>query len=337
MKILFITSVPSFYKNLLFNEIAKKASLNIHFTNRSNISRSGDFFKYLDKGLLMKDRGFFSSFLELLKESRSADYIYYGGWDDILYWALIFWVPKSKNRMILESSIFENKKKSISSGMLNYLKFLFLNKISLVIASGTPHICLLKELRFGGKIIMSNGVGLLDFKYPPLKIKLKSTINNFLFIGRISYLKGIDILIDFFSKNPNLKLHLVGTEQDYKINGQHENIKFYGYKSRHELKDIFSICDVFILPSRVETWGLVVEEALYHGVPVVVSNVVGCNIDIVKNYNVGEIFDINSTLDFKQKIDSIREPEAYNIYANNISSIDFEVRKKAYINSFLCE
>ena len=50
--------------------------------------------------------------------------------------------------------------------------------------------------------------------------------------------------------------------------------------------------DVFILPSTYEPWGLVVEEALYWGLPVIVSNRVGAGPDMVRDLHTGEIFDI---------------------------------------------
>ena len=48
-----------------------------------------------------------------------------------------------------------------------------------------------------------------------------------------------------------------------------------------------------------------VEEALYNGLPVIVSNMVGCADEIVKNDVNGFIFDINDKSNLKEKIDLI--------------------------------
>jgi len=51
--------------------------------------------------------------------------------------------------------------------------------------------------------------------------------------------------------------------------------KFVGYKHGQELVDWLSLCDVFVFPSRTETFGLVVLEALACGIPVAAYNVMG--------------------------------------------------------------
>ena len=54
---------------------------------------------------------------------------------------------------------------------------------------------------------------------------------------------------------------------------------------------MYHACDLFCLPSREgETWGLVVNEALLHGLPVVVSEAVGCAPDLLVSDECGEIF-----------------------------------------------
>ncbi len=51
--------------------------------------------------------------------------------------------------------------------------------------------------------------------------------------------------------------------------------KFIGFKRGQELVDWLSLCDVFVFPSRTETFGLVVVEALACGLPVAAHNVMG--------------------------------------------------------------
>jgi glycosyltransferase involved in cell wall biosynthesis len=64
---------------------------------------------------------------------------------------------------------------------------------------------------------------------------------------------------------------------------------FLGFRNQTELSRFFHAADVLALPSvSSETWGLVVNEALHHGVPVVVSDGVGCAPDLVTPGVTGE-------------------------------------------------
>lgn len=60
-----------------------------------------------------------------------------------------------------------------------------------------------------------------------------------------------------------------------------KNVAFAGFVNQSQLPSIFSACDVFVLPSEDEPWGLVVNEAMCAGLPVVVSEGVGCVADLV--------------------------------------------------------
>ena len=70
-----------------------------------------------------------------------------------------------------------------------------------------------------------------------------------------------------------------------------ENVHFVGFKNQTELPKYYTLADVFVLPSGTgETWGLVVNEAMCFGLPVVVSDVVGCGSDLVHRNENGFIF-----------------------------------------------
>lgn len=64
-----------------------------------------------------------------------------------------------------------------------------------------------------------------------------------------------------------------------------------GFQNQRALSRYYHAMDVLVLPSlHSETWGLVVNEALHHGVPTVVSQAVGCGPDLVTPGQTGEIF-----------------------------------------------
>ena len=74
-----------------------------------------------------------------------------------------------------------------------------------------------------------------------------------------------------------------------------QRVSFAGFKNQRELSRYYHAADLLVLPSlHSETWGLVVNEALHHGVPVVVSDAVGCAPDLVEIGVTGEICEAGS-------------------------------------------
>lgn len=59
------------------------------------------------------------------------------------------------------------------------------------------------------------------------------------------------------------------------------NVVFAGFANQSELPSIFGASDVFVLPSENEPWGLIVNEAMCAGLPVIVSAEVGCVQDLI--------------------------------------------------------
>ena len=68
------------------------------------------------------------------------------------------------------------------------------------------------------------------------------------------------------------------------------NAHFPGFQNQTQLSPYYHAADLLVLPSlHSETWGLVVNEALHHGLPCVVSNAVGCAPDLIDPSVTGEI------------------------------------------------
>lgn len=69
-----------------------------------------------------------------------------------------------------------------------------------------------------------------------------------------------------------------------------KSILFLGFKNQSEMPAFYDLSDVFVLPSLDETWGLVVNEIMNAGRPVIVGDRVGCSADLVRNGQNGFIF-----------------------------------------------
>jgi len=64
---------------------------------------------------------------------------------------------------------------------------------------------------------------------------------------------------------------------------QVKNIHFLGFRNQSELPSIYAACDVFVLAAESEPWGLVVNEVMCAGLPVIVSDELGCAADLVQS------------------------------------------------------
>jgi glycosyltransferase involved in cell wall biosynthesis len=69
-----------------------------------------------------------------------------------------------------------------------------------------------------------------------------------------------------------------------------EGVRFCGFRNQSELPRFFDLATVFVLPSRHEPWGLIVNEVMNAGRAVIVSDEVGCQPDLVENGVEGCVF-----------------------------------------------
>jgi glycosyltransferase involved in cell wall biosynthesis len=128
-----------------------------------------------------------------------------------------------------------------------------------------------------------------------------ATISRFLYIGRLAVEKGLYDLLDAFrhvhEQSPETKLSIVGTgllegelmERTRRL-GLESAVAFLGTKSPEDIGQLLMSSTALILPSHVEPWGLVVNESLSYGCPVVVSNICGCTPELVLDGVTGYSF-----------------------------------------------
>jgi glycosyltransferase involved in cell wall biosynthesis len=137
----------------------------------------------------------------------------------------------------------------------------------------------------------------VDQSWFNVAIKKKDKISDLLYFGRIEHEKGIDILLKSFTtvlqKFPDLKLHLIGegnymdlSKRSCKELDVSNNVIFYGWKEKDEIQKIMSGCDLCVLPSRIESFGLTIGEAMAAGMPVI-STTAGAIPEILKNGETG--------------------------------------------------
>ena len=333
-KKVFLTSIPAFYKIALFSEIAKRVPIYVIFINDIDSSRNKDFVRgdmmfnhtFLPKGLWNQIKA-----MRAFINQNTYEEVVFGGWDSLLYWVIALFSPKHKNSCIIESSIYESR----TTGLKGLIKKIFMNRLSKVYPSGFLQEELIDALNFKGVRILYGGCGILNYQPQPPYVP-RCEVRNFIYVGRLIPVKNLELLIQVFNKKPDLHLTIIGfgiLEDELKAI-ENENISFTGAIDNEKLPAYYQQADVFVLPSKSEPWGLVVEEALNNGTPVIVSDRVGCRKDLV-NENTGLVFNYDSEQSLSDVIDSICEVATYNNLRKGVSCMDFGDRARRQIESFL--
>jgi glycosyltransferase involved in cell wall biosynthesis len=127
-----------------------------------------------------------------------------------------------------------------------------------------------------------------------------------LFSGKLSLRKGPDLLLRAIKElPPEIRQHIVmvflgsgelrETLQELAQSSPPIQAVFLGFQNQTLLSRYYHAADMLILPSQhSETWGLVVNEALHHGLPCVLSEGVGCALDLIEPGVTGDLFETGS-------------------------------------------
>jgi glycosyltransferase involved in cell wall biosynthesis len=119
----------------------------------------------------------------------------------------------------------------------------------------------------------------------------------FLFVGRLVKSKGVlDLLAAYTGLGPELRSGIgVVFAGDGPLRAQLEAsaraifpgaIHFPGFVHRDELADYYALAECFVFPTHSDPWGLVVNEAMACGLPVICTDVAGCAADLVKQNGI---------------------------------------------------
>lgn len=135
----------------------------------------------------------------------------------------------------------------------------------------------------------------------------------YLYVGRLSPEKRLDVMIHAFAKvretYPAARLRLVGSgPQGDELKalafelGLGDKVEFPGGQSKDVLFANYEAATCLILPSWTEPWGLVVNEALHLGCPVIVSHRCGCVPELVADSDCGAVVECGNVADLADKM-----------------------------------
>lgn len=141
-----------------------------------------------------------------------------------------------------------------------------------------------------------------------------------LYVGRLSHEKQIGNIRSVLEHVPGTRLAVVGdgpARGDLQKHFTGSRTRFMGYLRGEELWSAFASADMFVFPSAMETFGLVLIEAMASGLPVVTSRVGGVD-DMVRPGVNGYVFNVGDT---RAMIDGVRavlsEPHKRTIMGRN--------------------
>lgn len=160
----------------------------------------------------------------------------------------------------------------------------------------------------------------------------------FLFVGRLHEVKNIDLLInaydELYGKSKNHVLFIIGDgplkkelQEDIDKREIADKILILNRMDSLELYSFYNIADIFILPSKHEPFGAVVNEALIWGCPCIVSDKVGATDYILEGWN-GTIFESGNK---QSLIDALKRSESLNHSKTSLMNKTFEEYIQAYV------
>jgi glycosyltransferase involved in cell wall biosynthesis len=142
-------------------------------------------------------------------------------------------------------------------------------------------------------------------------------LNRFLFVGRLIERKGVDVLIDAFRSLAGGELWIAGDgpirERVQAAAAHDARVRFHGHVDDEGLRKLYSEAGALVVPSLYEPWGLVVNEALAYGLPVIATDEVGAAYDLVDPGVNGYMVPAGSARALAEAMRAVREwtPERF--------------------------
>jgi glycosyltransferase involved in cell wall biosynthesis len=241
--------------------------------------------------------------------SKSApDLILCGGYNYVASWQSLIWARVHKVPFILWS---ESNAKDLRRGhvLVELLKSAFLSACNGFVVPGQPaeeYLKTQKNIPEDAIFTAPNAVDNDLFAESAAAARrnaaehrksLRLPERYFLFAGRLVREKGVFELLSAYAKLDESVRRQVGLvfAGDGVCRGRLEDeaasispgmIRFAGFAQRGQLAAYYALAEMLVLPTYADTWGLVVNEAMACGLPVILSRAAGCAADLLKeNWN----------------------------------------------------
>jgi 1,2-diacylglycerol 3-alpha-glucosyltransferase len=316
-KTLILTEIIAPYRIPVFNALARRRELDLHVIFLAETDETARLWKvYRDEIRFSYEvlpswrRRVGKTNVLVNKGVRSAlckarpQVIICGGYNYLASWQALWWARRRQVEFILWSE--SNRHDARSGGFwVESLKRSFLRRCDGFVVPGQASRDYLRMLGSGGKTIVTapNAVdndlfaseaGKARSFATEFRKKLDLPERFFLFVGRLVPEKGVfDLLLAYARLNHEVRkdIGLVfagdGVSKDELIRRSKQvdagRICFPGFAQRENLAGIYGMAAALILPTHSDPWGLVVNEAMACGLPVIVTKVAGCSVDLVED------------------------------------------------------
>ena len=341
-KAIFITNIPTYYKVALLNHVTSEllkrdVFLKIYFVSssrrgRSNWSHTIDAanfsWEYLKKIRLARF-DIITNFLQVFEEEKPEVVIISG---NVNFYAMqISLISRFKQiPQILYSGVAGDDRGLIKVSFLprilrlQFRKLLF-NRADAIIAHGQTHTNYARRIIKNRKkpIFLSyNTTDITKFfkkenliNEKILRVFKDTNSNcNLLYCGDLIERKGLDLLLKSISliKDQNFVLHIVGngdqkpylTKLSFKFRIENK-IKFWDSVPPADIPSFYCSAEIFILPTRYDIWGLVINEAMAASLPVISSKYAVAATEIIDHGVNGYIVDPEDIQRFSDQIKTL--------------------------------
>jgi glycosyltransferase involved in cell wall biosynthesis len=291
MRIALVTEIPAPFRIPLFNALADRAELQVLFLARTDPRRahydlhqqewrfdhrflrgrqvrSGGRWTVLNRGVLGKLRAF------------RPDAVGVGGWNQPAFWQalvhckaarvpLLIWIESTTRDARSEAVPLELAKRALVRGAAGAF---VPGRASAEYARalGVP------EERI---VVAPNAV---DNAFFAANARKPQDGCRFLYVGRLDPEKGLDLLLEAFERVPGeLVIAGDGSEAEALRGRAGAGVRFLGPVARDDLPALYGSADVFVLPSRSEQWGMVLNEAAASGLTLVATDAAGAAYELV--------------------------------------------------------
>ncbi|MFZ0319350.1 MAG: glycosyltransferase family 4 protein [Candidatus Sulfotelmatobacter sp.] len=232
------------------------------------------------------------------------DVVLCGGYNYLASWEAAYWAKSHRVPLLLwsESTVWDRRR---GYRMVELMKVRFLKLCSGFVVPGKSSLNYLKELGIAEQEIFTapNAVDTAMFSRlaeaargdeARMRVHHQLPSRYFLYVGRLVREKGVFDLLDAYSRlegalREEIGLVFAGTgsDQPEMIERAEQirpgTIQFLGFVHREELPEIYALAEGFVFPTHSDPWGLVVNEAMACGLPVIATNVAGCALDLVQD------------------------------------------------------
>lgn len=312
MKILYFTNIPAPYRIEFFNLLSKDNDVTVLFDNKVDKTRNRKWFKnnnYKFKSIQLKKNAFFQ-YRKIFKEKYDAIVLgTYASFNGALF-ILYLRIKGIKFYLNADGGIIPEKESFISK----FLKKMFISKATYYLSSGNETNKYL--INYGAKerfIYLYPFTSLTEEDILPkvisyeekMKIRKKMGYNYkrvFVSVGRFIRLKGYHMFIEAMKNNDykdtafiiigggELKEEYESLIEKYNIS----NIFLIDFCDKNRVFDYYKMADVFFFTSFTDVWGLVINEAMACGLPIISSNNVIASKELLSNDSLYQYNDIES-------------------------------------------